>query len=319
MFFVSPWILIPLLILDSLLGDPPNWPHLVRFVGASISGLERFLRARFSASKNLRPAGVILCLAVVGGWSLAAWSALALAHLLWPPLAAVLGAIVSYQCLAAGQLSKEALAAAEPLTRGDLDLARQRLAMIVGRETANLDEAQVQRAIIETVAENLNDGVVAPLFYLALAGPAGAVAYKAVNTLDSMVGYRNEKYEQLGWFSARVDDVAGWAPARITALLMLAVCPFFGLDAGQARKTLLRDKKAHKSPNAGWPEAACAGALGLRLGGPNRYHGSLVEKPWLNQGGRDPVRADVKAALRLMWGVTASMGLAAVLWSVLFH
>ena len=288
MFFAPPWILPLLLLLDALLGDPPTWPHLVRWMGAEIAGLEKRLRSWFGPGANLRPAGVLLCLAVVGGWSLLACAALALAHALWPPLAVILGAVVSYQCLAAGQLCKEALAAARPLERGDLDLARRRLAMIVGRETAHLDEAQVQRAIIETVAENLNDGVVAPLFYLALAGPAGAVAYKAVNTLDSMVGYRNEKYEQLGWFSARVDDVAGWVPARLTALLMLAACPFLGLDAGQARRVLLMDRKAHKSPNAGWPEAACAGALGLRLGGPNHYHGLLVEKTLAESRGARP-------------------------------
>ena len=316
MFHISPWLLPLILILDSLLGDPPAWPHLVRLVGNSISCLEKRLRTMFEAYGNLRPAGALLCILVVGGWSFAAWAALALLDMLWPPLAVILGAALAYQCLAAGQLCSEALAAAEPLARGDLALARQKLSMIVGRETANLDGVQVRRAIIETVAENLNDGIVAPLFYLALAGPVGAVAFKAINTLDSMVGYRNEKYEQMGWFSARVDDVAGWAPARLTALLMLAVCPLLGLDAKGARQTLVRDRRAHKSPNAGWPEAACAGALGLRLGGPNYYHGVLVEKPWLNPEGRDPMQADVHAAIRLMWGSTTLMGLLAVFWSL---
>ncbi|MEW5911618.1 MAG: adenosylcobinamide-phosphate synthase CbiB, partial [Thermodesulfobacteriota bacterium] len=229
----------------------------------------------------------------------AAWLLLALAQALAAPLGWVLGLLLSFQCLAAGQLWREAREVARPLQRGELELARQRLAMLVGRDTRALDRAGLRRALLETVAENLNDGVVAPLFYLALGGPALAVAYKAVNTLDSMVGYKGAPYRDLGLVPARLDDAAGWIPARLTALIMVAACPLLGLSAGQAWRAVRRDHAAHHSPNAGWPEAAAAGALGLRLGGPNYYDGELVAKPWLNAAGRDPVDSDLDFGLHL--------------------
>lgn len=285
---------------DALAGDPPRWPHLVRCMGRVISWLEISLRRALATPGGLRLAGLLLVLAVVGGFGLAAWLLLALAASLAAPLGWLLGLALSFECLAAGQLWREARGVSRPLQHGDLELARRRLALIVGRDASRLDQAGLRRALLETVAENLNDGVVAPLFYLVLGGPALAVAYKAVNTLDSMVGYKNQAYADLGLIPARLDDLAGWAPARLTALIMVAACPLLGLDAGQAWRVLRRDHAAHKSPNAGWPEAAAAGALGLRLGGPNYYGGVRVEKPWLNASGRDPVDSDLEFGLRLM-------------------
>jgi adenosylcobinamide-phosphate synthase len=295
-------------VADALIGDPPNWPHLIRIMGAAVTSLEKGLRRIFSTGRGLQWAGGVMAFGIVGGFSAGAWLLIILAKMLWAPLGAAAVILLSFQCLAAGQLYKEARRVAKPLDGGDLQSARDRLAMIVGRETATLSAAGVRRALIETVAESINDGVVAPLFYLALGGPVAAVAYKAVNTLDSMIGYRNQHYKDLGLVSARLDDLAGWVPARITALLVVVSSACLGLRAGQAWRVLLRDHAAHKSPNAGWPEAAYAGALGIRLGGPNRYHGEQVNKPWINAKGEDPQPRETVRALRLMVCVCALAG-----------
>ena len=316
----SALILLLALAADAFLGDPPTWPHLVRFMGRAAERLETRLRAALPGSLEL--AGFFLLLLVAGGSALTAWALLALAQVIWQPLAWLLALALSWQCLAAGQLWREARAVARPLEAGDLTLARRRLAMIVGRDTASLDEAGLRRALIETMAENLNDGVIAPLFYLTLLGPVGAVTYKAINTLDSMVGYKNQRYAQLGKCAARLDDAAGWLPARLSAWLLVAAARLAGLDAAGAWRTLRRDHAAHSSPNAGWPEAACAGALGIRLGGPSHYGGQLKEKPWLNQEGRQPSHVDVAGCLRLLvmaCGLAGLLALAAtaLLWGVI--
>lgn len=300
---------------DALLGDPPTWPHLVRWLGQAIEGLEDWLRRRYFSPAELRLAGVILVILVVGGAWLAAALALGLATGLWRVLGLLLASLLAFQCLAAGQLWREARAVVQPLGQGDLPEARRRLALIVGRDTAGLDGQGVARALIETMAENFNDGVVAPLFYLALGGAPLAVAYKAVNTLDSMVGYRNERYADLGRAAARLDDLAGYLPARLSALLLAAACPLLGLSSGQAWAMARRDHGQHKSPNSGWPEAAAAGALGVRLGGPNHYGGLLVDKPWINPEGRQPGLADIAAMQRLLMlasALAAGLGLCLV-------
>ena len=302
---------LPLLLAlaaDAWLGDPPVWPHFVRWVGKAIAWLETRLRALCGTAQGLRLAGVALALLVVGGSALAAWLALKLAYALLPILGLALAALLAFQCLAAGQLWREAKAVLAPLEAGDLVEARRSLAMIVGRDTGQLSEMAVRRAVIETLAENLNDGVIAPLFYLALGGPVLGVAYKAVNTLDSMVGYKDERYADLGWASARLDDLAGWLPARLTAALIIAAAPLLGLNPGQALQATLLFHDAHKSPNSAWSEAAMAGALDLRLGGPNFYHGQLVDKPWINPSGRDPLPPDALAALRVLVMATSLAG-----------
>jgi adenosylcobinamide-phosphate synthase len=312
-------ILAMALAADALIGDPPSWPHMVRLMGKAVARLETSLRSAMPESLGL--AGILLVLLVVGGSGLAAWLLVALSLAIWQPLAWLTALLLCWQCLAAGQLWREAQAVARPLQAGDLDLARDRLAMIVGRDTASLDEAGMRRALIETMAENLNDGVIAPLFYITLFGPIGGVAFKAINTLDSMVGYKNERYAQLGKCSARLDDVAGWLPARMSAWLLVAAARLVGLDAAGALLAMGRDHAAHSSPNAGWPEAACAGALGIRLGGPSSYGGQLKDKPWLNQVGRQPGPYDVAAASRLLVmacilaGLLALVG-AALIWGL---
>ncbi|MBC7358703.1 MAG: cobalamin biosynthesis protein CobD [Desulfacinum sp.] len=295
---------------DLLLGDPPSWPHPVRWIGRLIERAESFFyletgdggRPRLEAGSDgtpdgrLRVLGAAFWLTVVGAVGAAVTGALLLLHWIHPFLSGLLGVWIAYTCLATRSLHDESAAVARALGEGRLEDARGLLSRIVSRETAHLDEEGIWRALLETVSENLSDGVVAPLFYLALGGPVGGLLYKTVNTLDSMVGYRNERYRDFGWCAARMDDLFNWIPARLTALLLLAAGAVWGLDRRRGWAVVRRDARKHKSPNAGFPEAAAAGLLGVQLGGPGIYFGRTVEKPILG----DPVAAPNEKAFRLM-------------------
>ncbi|MCM0083989.1 adenosylcobinamide-phosphate synthase CbiB [Geomonas sp. Red32] len=262
--------------LDLLLGDPRCLPHPVVGIGRLISFLEARLRKSFG---NLRVAGILLLVVTVATTYLLAALILKAAYLVSPVSGFVAALYLSWVTLAARSLHVESAKVAKALCANDLPGARVALSYIVGRETAELDEPEVVRGAVETVAENTGDGVIAPLFYLMLGGPALALAYKAVNTLDSMVGYKNDRYLELGWASARFDDLANYLPARLTALLMVAAAPLCGLSGKGAWRIMRRDRRNHSSPNSGFPESAAAGALQVRLGGANRYFGRIVEKP----------------------------------------
>jgi adenosylcobinamide-phosphate synthase len=262
---------------DLIVGDPRWMPHPVRWMGRMIAWLDdRYFRL-FTA-RHRRAAGVMLVVTTVG-------ASVGITVLV---VSAVDGAVrfivVSYlvaSLLALASLDREALHVLQALAAQRLDLARTRLAGLVGRETRDLDEPEIVRAVTETVAENLSDGVIAPVFYLMVGGLPGMVAYKCINTLDSMVGYKNERYCEFGWAAARLDDVANYVPARVSALLVLAVASVCGLSARTGWRIVRRDAARQPSPNAGYPEAAVAGVLGVRLGGANRYFGQVVEKPFL--------------------------------------
>jgi adenosylcobinamide-phosphate synthase len=223
--------------------------------------------------------------------------------------------VLAWFCLAARSLHRQSKQVATALETGNLQRAQEALSHIVGRDTAELSEEQVWRAAVETVAENSSDGVVAPLFYLMLGGPLAALAYKAVNTLDSMVGYKNERYLNFGWAAARLDDLLNWLPARLTGLLICCSAPLAGLSGTDACRIIKRDGRNHSSPNAGIPEAAAAGALGVQLGGSSSYSGQLVSKPTIG----DPLRAlDARAwrgSIRLMY---AAELLLVGLWLIVF-
>jgi adenosylcobinamide-phosphate synthase len=221
--------------------------------------------------------------------------------------AVVLLGVLSWPFVALRSLRDCVADVRDPLGSGDIDAARQAVSMIVGRDPAALDEAGIARAAIESLAENTSDGVVAPLFWGALFGLPGIAGYKAINTLDSMIGHRSERHEAFGWAAARIDDVANFVPARLTGLL-------FALTGPEPRDALLcmvRDARRHRSPNAGSPEAAMAGALGVRLCGPRSYHGEFADEPWLNGGARDPAAADISRALEVY--VRAMLTVGAVL------
>ncbi len=209
-----------------------------------------------------------------------------------------------YQLLAACELRRQSLAVARALAAGGVGAARRAVGMIVGRDASSLDAAGCIRASVETVAENASDGVIAPLLYMMIGGAPLAAAYKAVNTLDSMVGYKNPRYIDFGRASARLDDAANWIPARVTALCMVAAAPLAGLSASGAAGAWLRDHASHLSPNAGHPESAVAGALGVRLNGPGVYGGVLVQKPYVGDATRQIEPGDVARTCRLMYAAS---------------
>ena len=261
-------------LLDLLLGDPRWLPHPVRGVGLLISGLERGLRKL----PYEKVAGCILVFTVLFiVWSLTAVT------LHWAGFLAAIYWIFS--CLAVRNLDEESNKVITALRNGDLRKARTLVRFLVGRDTDDLSEQEVTRAVFETVAENMSDAVVAPLFYLAILGVPGMVAYKALNTMDSMVGYKTDRYIRFGWAAARLDDVANYIPARITAALIVVSAALVRLRWRAAIRVVLRDAHLQPSPNAGFPEAALAGALGVRLGGLNYYFGQAVPKPFLG----DPI------------------------------
>jgi adenosylcobinamide-phosphate synthase len=228
-----------------------------------------------------------------------------MASLLHPWLGALATIILVYWSIAVKDLADHARAVYRPLSRGNLPDARQALARIVGRETTHLSRAGVIRATVETIAENTVDGVLSPLFYAALGGPPLAWAFKAASTLDSMVGYKSEPYQEFGWAGARLDDLLNWLPARLSGGLFTLAAWLTGLNWRQTWKIFLRDGRRHASPNAGWAEAAVSGALGLRLGGPNVYHGELMVKPWLGDALREPEATDILKTIDLLYVVSA--------------
>ena len=307
---ITPYIVMFAVALDLLLGDPRWLPHPVVGIGRLISALEKVLRRLF---RNERLGGALLLISVVGTTGLLAYLLLKGAYAVNTYLGAALAAILAWTCLAARSLHRESSLAADRLIAGDLEGARHYLSRIVGRDTDDLDEQEIWRALVETVAENSSDGIIAPLFYLMIGGPVLGLAYKAVNTLDSMVGYKNERYLEFGWASARFDDLANWLPARLTGLLMVGIAPLVGLSGKDALRVMVRDGRNHSSPNSGIPEAATAGALGVRLGGTNRYFGQPVEKPTIGDPLQELSRESYQGAIRLMYG---SLVLLLIVWGV---
>jgi len=300
----SLWILPTAFALDLLLGDPRRLPHPVRWMGRAIEWAEPRFRL-VSASPRLS-GGLFTATLVTATWLLTA-GLLGLAAALHPAAGTILGIFLLYYCLSARSLVEAAADVLRSLESKGPAAARIKLAMIVGRDVDTLDAAAIRRALVETVAENFVDGVVSPLFYAALGGAPLAMAYKMVNTLDSMVGYKNERYAEFGKVSARLDDAANWIPARLAVPVIALAARFLGAPAGRSLRTGLREGRHHTSPNAGYPEAAFAGALGVRLNGPSRYGGRLVAKPWLGAGFPDPGPRQVRRAGDLMW-------MAALLW-----
>jgi len=286
-------------LLDWLLGDPRWFPHPVVQIGRLIIFLEKRLR-RLTANERL--GGLLLLILTVGITAGTAALLLKGAYALSPSAGIVVAVILSWSCLAARSLQRESGLVARALASGDLPGARKYLSHIVGRDTAGLAEEEIWRGAVETVAENSSDGVIAPLLFLMLGGPVLGLAYKAVNTLDSMVGYKNERYLHFGRASARFDDLANLIPARLTGLLMMLAAPLLGLSLPGAWRTMRRDGRNHSSPNSGIPEAAAAGALGVQLGGANSYFGRPVVKPTIGDPLRPLDRNAWRGAVQLMYG-----------------
>lgn len=310
------WNIAAMLIgfaLDLCIGDPEGWPHPVIWIGKYISFTEKKLRAR---GGNLRRGAVWLTASTVL-LSMAASAAVLFVLYLIDEIALLIGmSLISWTCISAKCLAKEGRGVAQAL-RVSLERGRKQVGRIVGRDTSCLSESEIIRATVETVAENTTDGVIAPMLYLILGGPILAMGFKAASTLDSMVGYLDEKYRDIGWSSARLDDVLNYIPARITGAVMCLAAWLTGMDGKNAWRILRRDHANHKSPNCAWSESAAAGALHIQLGGVHDYFGKPVVKPTIGDSDRTPERRDIGRAIRLLYGtsalVTVGMALAALL------
>ncbi len=295
-------------LLDLAFGDPRWLPHPVVGMGRTISWAEKRLRAVFPDTlQGRRHAGAVLAFCLPAATLTLSCTVLWLAGLVAWQLSFALETLMCYQCLAACELRRQTMVVGEKLAQEDLAAARKAVSMVVGRDTACLDEAGVTRAAVETVAENAADGEVAPLFYMAIGGGPLALAYKAVNTMDSMIGYKNDRYLDFGRAAAHLDDVCNFVPSRLAALLMVFTCPLLGFDAQGAWRIWRRDWSLSTSPNSGQTEAACAGALGLRLLGDAFYFGKLVHKPAVGDEKRPVEVADIARANRLMTTSSALM------------
>ena len=283
--------------LDLVFGDPKRL-HIIILIGKLISALEN--RLRKTSANNLRAGGRILVLTALLTVLLPAAVILHGAYYLSPYFGAAVESLLLWQLIAGRELCRQSMAVYYKLKAGELDGARRALSMIVGRDTQALDASGVSKAAVESVAENTSDGVIAPLFYIMLLGPLGGLAYKTINTMDSMLGYKSERYIDFGRAAAKTDDAANLIPSRLSALLMLAAAFLLGYDARGAWRVFRRDRKNHESPNSGQTESVCAGALNIRLGGPAVYGGKLTERKYIGDDLRAVEAGDISRANKLM-------------------
>ena len=292
-------------LIDCVLGDPAKLPHPVVLIGKLISLSEKALRKAFpKTERGELAAGTVMAILVpivsagvsflilFGLWKLSPWAYFAASS------------VMCWQCFAARCLEKEAKKVVKALETDGLEAGRKQIAMLVGRDTEQLSETQVLKATVETVAENASDGVIAPMLYMLLFGAVGGFFYKAVNTMDSMVGYKNDRYLFFGRAAAKLDDAANFIPSRLSALAMIAVSPMLRLDGRNALRIFLRDRRKHASPNSAETESVAAGALHIALAGPASYFGKVVEKPVIGDPDRPIERGDVKKTCALMYGAS---------------
>lgn len=304
------------LLLDFAAGDPRWLPHPVRLIGWMIARMENLTRRIFA---NPRIAGSITAFSVILTTALASWALIETAEKIHPFLGDAVSVILLYTTFATRDLADHGRAVYEALDGGDLALARRRVAMLVGRDTQRLSEQGVIRAAVESVAENTVDGVLAPLFFAVVGGPVLAMTCKATSTLDSMIGYRNERYIDFGKTGAKMDDAVNWIPARISAPIIAASALFAGLRAKAAWRMALRDGRKHASPNAGISEAAFAGALGVRLGGPIERRGQTVQLPELGDPLAPLAKGHILQAVRLLYASTVVAAVVFLLARVTIH
>lgn len=302
-------------ILDAVFGDPHFFPHPVRGIGWLINRMEKGIRTLFPKTERGELAGGgIFAVLVPAVTALAVMFLLAAAKTAGALALFLLESVLVYFLLAARSLRDESMKVYRSLKKGDVEEARHNVSMIVGRDTKALDAAGIARAAVETVAENTSDGVIAPLFFLALGGPVLGWAYKAVNTMDSMVGYKNERYLFFGRAAARLDDLVNFIPARLSAVLMMGAALIWRMDFKNAVRIFRRDRFNHKSPNSAQTESVCAGALCIRLAGDAWYFGELCKKPFIGDDIRPLEREDIRRANRLMYTSSGLALLLALAW-----
>lgn len=305
-------------ITDLIIGDPYSFPHPVKYIGKLIKVVENFVRKTAKTDKGLKIGGFFLWFVTVGTTFAVTYLVMRLARFN-TVVYVIINSIVIYTTLATKCLKDEAKKIYEVLKTGDLQKSRTQLSYIVGRDTANLDEKEIIRATVETVAENTVDGLIAPLFYAFIGGAPLAMAYKAINTLDSTVGYKNEKYLHIGFASAKIDDIANYIPSRISVILFTIGNFFLGNDYKNCFKIAIRDRKNHKSPNCAFSEGAVAGALGIQLGGTNVYFGEVVYKPTIGDKTREIEVEDIARTNKILYATSLTSMLVFTLFYILIY
>lgn len=296
--------MIPLLtgyMLDLLIGDPHDFPHPIRAIGKLILAVEKKIRKTCYDEKTERRLGFLLWIIVVGVSFLIPKAILFLATKINILISLIIESIMCYYILATKSLRDESMKVYYALKDNNIVEARRYLSYIVGRDVENLNASSIAKAAVETVAENTSDGVIAPMIFIILGGAPLGFMYKAINTLDSMVGYKNDKYVNFGRFSALADDVANYIPSRLSAYLMIAAAYILKMDYKNAYKIFKRDRYNHKSPNSAQTESVCAGALNIMLGGDNHYNGIVVQKPTIGDNIKEVEIEDIKKANKLMF------------------
>lgn len=303
-------------IVDIIVGDPRRFPHPVVIIGKFISFLEGKIRCSLFADK--RKGGIILWFAVVIPVYLITWGVVEGCLLINTLFGAIITVLFASLTLATRSLYNESKIVLNALNHGDIEEARNNLSIIVGRDTGALDEKEILRAVIETISENLSDGIIAPMLYLALGGAPLAMTYKAINTLDSMIGYKNEQYADIGWFSAKMDDIWNWIPARLSGFLIVIASFVLMYNWKDSWKIMRRDGRNHSSPNSGKPEAAAAGALNIQLGGKIQYFGKIFHKPTIGDRIKEIDKNDVKKAWIIMFASSLLMTFVCItaLWMI---
>lgn len=306
---------IPLILaflLDLIIGDPYSMPHPIRMIGNLISTLEKKIRIKFSG--NLRKGGLVLSLIVVTVSTVIPLLLLIIFYKINLLLGAVIEGMMCFFLIAAKCLCQESMKVCHADEKGDIEAARKAVSMIVGRDTECLDKSGIIKAAVETVAENTSDGVTAPIMYIGIGGAPLGFFYKAVNTMDSMIGYKNEKYADIGRFAAKLDDVMNYFPSRMTALIMIFISPILGLNSRNAFRIWRRDRRKHASPNSAQTESACAGALEIRLAGDACYFGELHKKEFIGDESRRIECDDIRRANRLMYAASLVTLLIAIIF-----
>lgn len=288
-------------ILDFMIGDPLWFPHPIRYIGKLIKALENSFRKHCKTKASLKVAGgfivIIVCTVC---FSLPFFILKVTEGIIW--LHHIINIIIIWTTIAARCLHVEGKKVYDSLQKKDIEDARRKLSYIVGRDTKELNEKEIIRADVETIAENTSDGIIAPLLFAFIFGAPLAMLYKGINTMDSMLGYKNEKYGQIGFFPAKIDDIFNYFPARITGILMCITAPLIGGNIMQSFKIMMRDRRKHKSPNCGYPEAAAAGAMQIQIGGTHTYFGEIVEKPTIGDHCKEPNIEHINDSIKLMYG-----------------
>ncbi len=290
-------------LLDLIIGDPRWLPHPVRALGLLISLLEKAVRRIFRSGPGLKLGGAITVLITAGGAALLTYYVLKTAYQANFLIGIIVEVYILFSVFAGGDLYRHLSRVDKDLEQPGLQKARASVALLVSRDTANLDQSGISRAALESLFENSADGLIGPLFFAALGGPVLAVFYKGISTLDSMLGYKTVKYKDIGYFAARTDDFLNYIPARLTAVIIVLA----GILQGRGKegwKVLMQDHNKHASPNSAWPEAAAAGVLGLRFGGADYFDGAAVERPVINAAGDLPLRKDIQRGLLLFQRVS---------------